>query len=434
MPGRSALKPRRARGVAPARDRRPRMFGHPAWIALLAAGLPACDSDARPEAGATVVTDTVGDTVVVRTLSGGVWEGVAELVPELSIGQGAEGPEEQLFGRIASLAADPEGNVYVLDGQAQELRVFDDRGGYVTTLARRGGGPGELAGADAIALLPDRRVAVRDPANARVQMLGPEPGQSAEWRYEATTPLAYTPLWADGRGRIYLIARDPARAADRGEHVVVLGPRGEQLRTFAPDAGFAPAVLEARRTEGRIASVTSMAVPFSPALSWAVHPTGAVLVGISADYRIEVRLGDGVRRIERAYEPVPVTEAERDYEREFIERNMRNFQADWTWEGPPIPNAKPPFKALHPGQDGRIWVELSMPPRSESELWLGERRRYDVFEFDGTYLGAVDAPADLARHPPAVFGADHVWAVARDELRIERVVRYRIERRPEVGG
>ena len=258
---------------------------------LVAAGVAGCDADPGPGAGADIATDTIGDTIVTRTLAGGVWDGIGELVPELSIGHGVDGEEEYTFGRIASLAVDDDGNVYVLDGQAS----------------------------------------------------------------------------------------------------------------------------------------TGMAVPFSPTVSWAVHPTGAVLVGISSEYRIEVRLGNRVRRIERLHEPVPVSRAERDYHREFIERNMRNFQSDWTWEGPPIPEAKPPFTALHPARDGRIWVELSMEPHSESELWLGERRRYDVFEFDGTYLGAVDAPVDMARHPPPVFGADHVWAVTRDDLRIERVVRYRIE-------
>ena len=395
---------------------------------LVAAGVAGCDADPGPGAGPDIATDTIGDTIVTRTLAGGVWDGIGELVPELSIGHGVDGEEEYTFGRIASLAVDDDGNVYVLDGQAQDLRVFDAEGSYVTTLARRGQGPRELAGADAIALLPDRRVVVRDPANGRLQVVGSEPGQSAEWRHQTAITLPYTPLWTDSRGRTYLVARDPSDAPDQVEDVIVLGPQGETLETFAtPAAELAPAVLEAQRTEGLIRSSTSMAVPFSPTVSWAVHPTGAVLVGISSAYRIEVRLGNRVRRIERLHEPVPVSRAERDYHREFIERNMRNFQSDWTWEGPPIPEAKPPFTALHPARDGRIWVELSMEPHSESELWLGERRRYDVFEFDGTYLGAVDAPVDMARHPPPVFGADHVWAVTRDDLRIERVVRYRIE-------
>lgn len=405
------------------------MAGCPTRIMIvLALSGPGCDPDPGPTPSANIVTDTIGDTIVVRTLPGSAWDGVGELVPDLTIGQGVDGPEEYTFGSIASLAVDDDGNIHVLDGQAQELRVFNAHGTYVTTLARRGQGPGELARAEAIALLPDRRVVVRDPANSRVQVLGSEPEQTVEWRYQAANHRTNTPLWTDTQGRTYLVAPDLSHAPDRREHIIVLGPQGEQLETFAtPAAEFAPAVLEARRTQGPISSSTSRVVPFSPTVSWAVHPTGAALVGISTEYRIEVRLGDRVRRIERSYDPVPVSPAERDYYREFIERNLRNFQSDWTWEGPPIPETKPPFTALYPAHDGRIWVELSMEPHSGSELWLGEKRRYDVFEFDGTWLGAVDAPVELAQHPPAVFGADYVWAVTRDDLRIERVVRYRIE-------
>lgn len=175
------------------------MAGCPIGITTsVAAGLLGCYPDSSPQHSANIVTDTIGDTIVTRTLRGGVWDGVAELVPDLSVGQGMDGPEEYTFGSIASLAVDDDGNIYVLDGQAQDLRVFDAEGTYLTTLARRGRGPGELARAEAMALLPDRRVVVRDPENARVQVLGSEPDQTTAWRYQAANHRTYTPLWTRG--------------------------------------------------------------------------------------------------------------------------------------------------------------------------------------------------------------------------------------------
>ena len=56
--------------------------------------------------------------------------------------------------------------------------------------------------------------------------------------------------------------------------------------------------------------------------------------------------------------------------------------------------------------------------------------RYDVFEPDGTYLGVVAPPEDFTPYVNPVFDGDLVWGVTRDELGVERVVRYRIE----VGG
>ena len=53
-----------------------------------------------------------------------------------------------------------------------------------------------------------------------------------------------------------------------------------------------------------------------------------------------------------------------------------------------------------------------------------ERPVFDVFEPNGRFLGTVELPI-RARFMEA--RGDHVWAVDRDELGVEYVVRYRIE-------
>ena len=55
-----------------------------------------------------------------------------------------------------------------------------------------------------------------------------------------------------------------------------------------------------------------------------------------------------------------------------------------------------------------------------------ETNRFDVFEEDGTYLGAVAAPDDYSGFVEPVFDRDHVWWVTTDELGVQRVVRYAI--------
>lgn len=77
---------------------------------------------------------------------------------------------EYLFGSVWSIAVDDDRNVHVLDEQAQHVRVFDSAGLYVETLGGPGEGPGEFSRAEAMALLPDGRVVVRDPGNQRAQV------------------------------------------------------------------------------------------------------------------------------------------------------------------------------------------------------------------------------------------------------------------------
>ena len=68
-------------------------------------------------------------------------------------------------------------------------------------------------------------------------------------------------------------------------------------------------------------------------------------------------------------------------------------------------------------------------PRSDPVTWPSPLR-YDVFDPDGTYLGAVVPPEGFADYPQPIFAGDDVWAVTRDDLGVERVVRFRLE----VGG
>ena len=408
--------------------------------------LAACEAETvSPVAKPEVVTETIGDTTVVRTLSGSVWDAEATLVPEVSIGE-LDGPGEYLLGWVFSIAVDDDRNVYVFDGQAQEVRVFDSAGVYVKTLGRRGEGPREFNRAEAIALLPDGRLVVRDPGNQRLEVFVPATGESAQWGYNAGGLHSSFPLYTDVNGRTFVGTGVLSR--DNGLYLIVFGPDGTQVDSLPdPSSTYEPPMLSAERrgvnASGQPTHVSATSpVPFSPVFLWTVHPSGHFLTGLSSEYRIDLARDDGVLRIERAADPVPVNDEERAYERERTTRGMRNVDSDWSWNGPPIPDHKPFFHELLAGRDGRIWVRLSAEARAvENEdhdpedpssipVFWREPVRYDVFELDGTYLGVVAPPDEFTPWVHPVFDGDHVWAVTRDELGVQRVVRYRIV----VGG
>lgn len=56
-----------------------------------------------------------------------------------------DGPPHEVFGRIADVAMDPWGNVYVLDAAARQVRMFDSRGEFQAALGSRGRGPGSFS-------------------------------------------------------------------------------------------------------------------------------------------------------------------------------------------------------------------------------------------------------------------------------------------------
>ncbi len=414
-------------------------------LLFVLAGAAACNTDARsPEPGPDVVVETVGDTTVVRTLSGSVWGAEAILVPEVTIGR-LDGPDEYLFGNIYAITVDDDGRVYVLDGQAQHIRVFDSGGTYLETMTRRGQGPGELVNAMSVAVLPDGRIIAHDVGDMFVKVVGPATADREHWPFPVGAfVIPVKPLRIDRNGRI-LVASAGSSSGDIIEYVRVMGPDGQLLDSLSPPGiGFEPPSVEVRlpfTMDGR--TTASRAVPLTARHYWTVHPTGHFVTGISSDYRVDLQTGDGVLRIERSREPVPVSEAERGYHTEVVTAGMRRTQPDWSWNGPPVPETKRPFRGLVASRDGRIWVQLwteARPvvnedhdpddPRSQPVSWESPVR-YDAFEPDGTYLGALAAPDGFLASPAVpIFDGEHVWAVSQDELEVQHVVRYRIV----VGG
>ena len=407
-------------------------------VFLAVASLPlACGpiSDSRDATDTVVETETIGDTTVVRTVSGSVWGEDATLVPEVSIGE-LDGPEEYLFGSVRSIAVDDDHNVYILDGQARHVRVFDSAGTYVKTLGGPGEGPGEFQVPIGVAI-SDGRLLVRDPANGRVQLFGLETGETEEWRYQPSPYFVNIPLYKDDQGRIYV------DNSDDEQRFIVMDSDGTHLDTISPPT--APADFDdgkyrmsAQGESGDRWISVGATVPFSPDWYWTVHPTGHFLSALSTAYQINLEQDDGMLRIERNHTPVAVPDDERDRHEQRIVGRMRQVDAGWSWDGADISDHKPPFRGLRAGNDGRIWVRLwtearqvaneehdPANPESSPFTWV-EPLRYDVFEADGTYLGAVVPPEGFSPSAPPVFGRSFVWAVERGDLGVQRVVRYRI--------
>ena len=405
--------------------------------------LAACGG-AEPEGGGPRITRSMaGDTAVIRTESGSVWGAPARLVPEVSIGE-MEGDLEYLFGSVRSIAVAADGTIYVVDGQVPDLRAFSADGRFLRTLGRPGEGPGELKSPDGgLVILSDGRILVRDPGNARIQVYAPSGDALETWSIRGGFNTSNA-LFQDRDDNVYTqILVDPqAEVRDWVIGLVRIGPDGTPGDTLVPPtSGFEAPELESRRVEkGETVGVSRNGVPFAASEQETLHPGGYWIHGVSTEYRFALKRPGDPLIIERVARRVPVTAGEKSEDEFRVTRNMRQNQPDWRWNGPPVPSEKPAFLRFYAGRDGRIWVQIPQPgvegedlnydPRNPDAVpnrWT-EPVAFDVFQEDGTYLGEVTAPEGFSAYPTPIFDGDTVWAVTRDELGVQRVVRYHIRR------
>ena len=337
------------------------------------------------------------------------------LVQDLRIGT-VEGTGPDLFGEIRSLAVDAAGRIYVLESQSQEVRVFNPDGTYLRTIGRKGSGPGEFAQALLAEFGPDGNLWVVDPQNNRLSVFDTAGTYLTGHQMPGGFMIIPWPGGFDRHGDYYSPIPEPS---DEGFH---LGLAHFDSSLAIIDTLATPTDPVKRDSyELRNGDSFMMAsVPFSPGFRWRLSPEGTMWAIFTGEYRfVELsHSGDTLRTVTRAFDPLPVTDADRDQAREDLKWFTRQGgKPDWS----KIPSTKPAIEDLTFDDEGNLWVW----PVTEPDL---KDRALDVFDPDGRYLGRITAPLPIARRPFPTFHNGMMYAVTRDELEVPFVVRLRTEK------
>jgi len=386
---------------------------------LLTVAVGCWGGDGASSSSAAVDTLPSG-TIVVHNSARGAWDSATawRLVEDLRIGS-AEGDAATAFSRIGALAVDGAGRIYVLDVQAQEVRVFAVDGRHLRTIGRKGGGPGEFTGADGIAVDDAGTLWVGDRRARRLSVFDTSGALEHEYRRDGPGfvpgPIAGWPekaLWE---------AWDAPRADAHDRHTVLLRFADGVYRDTLRLPSFQPPQWRIVSREGTTTSTFSFPVPFTARELLAPDPAGDVWRAVSDAYRLTrfAPTGDSSLVVLREYEPVAVTATERD-------RALARYRETFRERGTPLDES--PVPAVHPALHG-MWVD------DRSNLWVmsvtGDTAAtpVDVFDRTGRYLGAVRttmSPRTLLPQP--VMRAGYLYHAATDILDVPYVVRERVVR------
>jgi hypothetical protein len=288
--------------------------------------------------------------------------------------------EDEIFGIITRILTDKDGNVYLLDTQLSEIKVFSPDGEFIRTIGRKGEGPGEFQTPVGMFFTPGGDIAVMQVAPGKIVLLSPE----GEPRGEHPIPKL------EGSG--FLIINNGRYQG--GNLVLALSVNAFEAEKFSQKQYLA-SIAEDGSEKAHYYEETLM-LDFSNAVMddskwnnfknrWTLGADGRVYSNVTYDdYTINVWRPDGTldRIIEREY---------KHHERSEVEKNrMINIFKAFTRQ---VPNAKfkisdyaSDIEQIHAREDGTIWVVSSNGARDLPE---GVIATFDVFDKNGIFTRQV---------------------------------------------
>lgn len=346
-----------------------------------------------------------------------------DLEPILRVGV-AEGPDELVFGQISGAVAHGDGRTYVLDRQANELRIFSPEGEHMRTVGRQGSGPGEYIRANGLQWAADDVLMVVDQEGGRYTFLDPDGEVLASARRE----LGFWGWVFNGvhhQGRVLELGV-VSRPGGTSESAVLAVParwngpeeplRGDTIALPAnPHAGSA-----SFSVRGEMGGM-SMAVPHAPRRPVHLDPDGHVWHGYGGEPRIfqSTLQGDTLREILIPVDRTPVSPEEiREWRAsETVERFL---ELGGELDMDRIPDTKPYFDGYHRDPDGYLWVSV---PAEEGST------RFAILDAEGRFVADLHLPG-VVRSPgvPPFVLDDRLYLVARDDFDVEGVEVFRIVR------
>lgn len=364
------------------------MNSSPRWLLALCCGvsaaavslLVAC-GDGRGAAGRSAASDPSDGPIVITGAGGAGAEHTGAVVETLRLGTtDTDGPE--LFGEIRALAVAADGEILIFDHFGNELRRFDARGRFVSSLGGTGQGPGEFLSVVGLAIDPSGDTWLVDVRNQRYSVAS----EDSVLRVVARPARVATQPWLGGfdrEGFLHELALDPGGPdGELQARILRIDPEGEVVSEHP-----IPHVTIPTPTLGAGIMVP---LPFLPTVLRAWDPAGAIWQAVSTDSAI-VRIdlaGDTTHVVHLDRSAPPLNGAEQDSVRRAIHTVEGSFGINVAAEV--TPTVMPLLRWFTVDDEGNLWVCATA--REPCDV-------LDVYDPGTGAHGTVSLPVVLADHP-----------------------------------
>jgi hypothetical protein len=340
-----------------------------------------CCSSQKTEWQGTI-QEIDGITVVKNPKEPMYGEEIFEIEEELSIGA-AEGAEEYMFLNAYEVAVDNRERIFVSDLRGVHIKVFDKSGNYITTIGRKGQGPGEFGQITNIQITPENELMVHDRYTRRLSLF------SLDGKYLRTKQIKGIQA-----GRIEVNSKGNYLVRTYDFEKGTLNAAVE-LKKYSPDLEFLDTIIKDRYRNAQ--------VPFQPWMSSKFLSSDLIVCGFPESYEFQILDSEGIviQRISKEYIPVEISEEEK----EIRHLNQSNE----------LPSHFPAFQDFSVDEEGRIYAQTYERQRD------GDKFYYDVFESDGKYICKVRLNA-----LPQYWKNKKMYTIEEDESGFQYVKRYKV--------
>ena len=323
-----------------------------------------------------------GVTVVKNPKEPMYGEEIFEIEEELSIGV-AEGAEEYMFQDAREVGIDNSDRIFVSDFRNVHIRVFDKFGKYVTTIGRKGQGPGEFGQVTNLQITPRNELIVHDRYTRRLSNF------SLDGDYLRTERLKEIQA---GRVEVNFEGNYLIRTYDFEKGTL---NAAVELKKYSPNLKFLGTIAKDKYRNAQ--------VPFQPWMAPKFLSSNLIVCGFREPYEFQILDSEGnvTQRVSKDYIPVEISEEEKE---------IRHLD-----QSNELPTHFPAFQDFSVDEEGRIYAQTYERQAD------GDKFYYDVFESDGKYICKVRLNA-----LPQYWKNKKMYTIEEDESGFQYVKRYKV--------
>ena len=293
--------------------------------------------------------------------------------------------EETILGVINKVLIDGDHNIYLLDAQLAEIKVFSPEGTQIKVLGKEGDGPGEFRGPTDMCFLPDGTLGVLQAFPGRVIKLNLDNTPAGTWTLGDPTQGAFYIMRGLRQGGGVVVAGGTEQHVDQANGIITRETFLSHLDDQGMRAGdYASNTQTIKFQELRL---DEKILIDGADRRFDVSKDGRVAVGIPRN-AYEISLFDASGKLERVISRQYESWVRNERAAGIWQRIMETIQrqqapnAPVSWE-----ETEPDIESLHFSEDGSIWVLNS------EGMWAppsGLFTYYDVFSPDGVFANRVE--------------------------------------------